>query len=172
MVEAVIAVLDQIIPETEDETVAVTVQIVNIEKVVTEEEKTVLDALPVKEQMLVLLASIGHKEAIDAVLTDTEAELTILEEAKIMIENVSERIANMTEEEQTAFEEMLLESFPVVELELEDGTKCQYFAIELLCEQDGEQIIERFGFRCDEETESWIFMKLEAVVAPVEDTAA
>ncbi len=172
MIEAVIAVLDQIIPETEDETEVITVQIVNIEKVVTEEEKAVLDTLSVKEQMLVLLSSIGHKEAVEAVLNDEESELTISEEAQNMMTAIEQRIAAMTEEEKTAFETMLLESFPVVEIELEDGTKCQYFAIELLREQDGEQIIERFGFRYDDETEGWIFMKLEAVAAPVEDIAA
>ncbi len=78
----------------------------------------------------------------------------------------------VTEEEKAAFEKMLFESFPVVEIWLEVGTKCRFFAIEMLREQDGEQIIERFGFCYDEETESWIFMKLETMIAPAEDTAA
>ena len=82
-----------------------------------------------------------------------------------MMTAVTERLEQMTEEEKKTFEEMLLMSFPVVEVELEDGTKKQYFVIELVIEQNGVSHVERYGFLFDEESESWIFDKLEADVA-------
>ena len=91
----------------------------------------------------------------------------IKEEYSLAVDTISKefRLEQMTEEEKKTFEEMLLMSFPVVEVELEDGTKKQYFVIELVIEQNGVSHVERYGFLFDEESESWIFDKLEADVA-------
>ena len=164
MVETMVAVLEAIEEADEETGVETKVEIANIEKVVTEEEKEIMDTLPVKEQILIMLAAIGHKEAVEAVLGDEESGITISEEAQTMLTAVTERLEKMTGEEKAAFEEMLLASFPVQEIELEDGTKQLYFVVELVVTKGEETQLERYGFCYDEETESWIFTELTAVL--------
>ena len=119
-----------------------------------------------------MLAAIGHKEAVDAVLSNPENELIISEEAQTMIETVTERLAAMTEEERKEFEMMLLENFPVEEIELEDGTKQKFFVIELIITREEQSHVEYYGFRYEEETESWIFTELKTAEAAVEQAEA
>jgi len=160
MVETIVAVLERIELTKEETGVKTTVEIANMDNIVTSEEKEVLDTLPVKEQILIVLTALGHKEAVETMLNDTESSLVISNEAQTVLTSVTERLEKMTEEEQKAYEEILLEHFPVEEIELEDGGKQQYFAIELVITQDETTHIERYGFRCDKESETWIFSEL------------
>ena len=74
----------------------------------------------------------------------------ITERLRAIADDMDAKKREMTEEEKTAFGEMLLMSFPVEEIELEDGTKQQYFVIELIITTEEETHVERYGFRYDE----------------------
>ncbi|MBQ2955012.1 MAG: hypothetical protein IJE08_00975, partial [Clostridia bacterium] len=163
MVETMITVIEQIEAATESEDVKTTVEIVNIEKVVTEEEKAVLDTLPATEQMLVLLSAIGHAEAVESVLNASDTETVISEEAQETMTAITERVEKMDEDERKEFEAVLMDNFPVEEVVTEDGKVYQYFVIELVITRGEEIQIERYGFRYDEETETWIFADMEAL---------
>ena len=66
MVETLVTVVDTIAKED----ASASIQIVNVECVVTTEEKQALDTLPVKEQILTFLSVIGFEEQVDVALGD------------------------------------------------------------------------------------------------------
>ena len=154
MAETLVTVIDAI--EQENEGASVSISIVNVEKVVTAEEKAELDALPAKEQILVLLSAIGYDTEVQAALSSMDMELST--EAIALTQAIQERIATASDEEKAAFEALLLECFPV-ETVMIDGEPVDYFIIELQVEVDGEIHFERYGFHFDENGE-WIFARL------------
>lgn len=154
MAETLVTVIDAI--EQENEGASVSISIVNVEKVVTAEEKAELDALPAKEQILVLLSAIGYDTEVQAALSSMDMELST--EAIALTQAIQERIATASDEEKAAFEALLLECFPL-ETVMIDGEPVDYFVIELQVEVDGEIHFERYGFRFDENGE-WIFARL------------
>ena len=154
MAETLVTVIDAI--ERENEGASVSIAIVNVEKVVTAEEKAELDALPAREQILVLLSAIGYDTEVQAALSSMDMELST--EAIALTQAIQERIATASDEEKAAFEALLLECFPV-ETVMIDGEPVDYFVIELQVEVDGEIHFERYGFRFDENGE-WIFARL------------
>lgn len=154
MAETLVTAIDVI--EQENEGASVSISIVNVEKVVTAEEKAELDALPAKEQILVLLSAIGYDTEVQAALSSMDMELST--EAIALTQAIQERIATASDEEKAAFEALLLECFPV-ETVMIDGEPVDYFVIELQVEADGEIHFERYGFRFDENGE-WIFALL------------
>lgn len=154
MAETLVTVIDAI--ERENEGASVSISIVNVEKVVTAEEKAELDALPAKEQILVLLSAIGYDTEVQAALSSMDMELSA--EAVALTQAIQERIATASDEEKAAFEALLLECFPV-ETVMIDGEPVDYFVIELQVDVDGEIHFERYGFRFDENGE-WIFARL------------
>ena len=154
MAETLVTAIDAI--EQENEGASVSISIVNVEKVVTAEEKAELDALPAKEQILVLLSAIGYDTEVQAALSSMDMELST--EAIALTQAIQERIATASDEEKAAFEALLLECFPV-ETVMIDGEPVDYFVIELQVEADGEIHFERYGFRFDENGE-WIFARL------------
>lgn len=154
MAETLVTAIDAI--EQENEGASVSISIVNVEKVVTAEEKAELDALPAKEQILVLLSAIGYDTEVQAALSSMDMELST--EAIALTQAIQERIATASDEEKAAFEALLLECFPV-ETVMIDGEPVDYFVIELQVEVDGEIHFERYGFRFDENGE-WIFARL------------
>lgn len=154
MAETLVTVIDAI--EQENEGASVSISIVNVEKVVTAEEKAELDALPAKEQILVLLSAIGYDTEVQVALSSMDMELST--EAIALTQAIQERIATASDEEKAAFEALLLECFPV-ETVMIDGEPVDYFVIELQVEVDGEIHFERYGFRFDENGE-WIFARL------------
>ena len=154
MAETLVTAIDVI--EQENEGASVSISIVNVEKVVTAEEKAELDALPAKEQILVLLSAIGYDTEVQAALSSMDMELST--EAIALTQAIQERIATASDEEKAAFEALLLECFPV-ETVMIDGEPVDYFVIELQVEVDGEIHFERYGFRFDENGE-WIFARL------------
>ena len=154
MAETLVTAIDAI--EQENEGASVSISIVNVEKVVTAEEKAELDALPAKEQILLLLSAIGYDTEVQAALSSMDMELST--EAIALTQAIQERIATASDEEKAAFEALLLECFPV-ETVMIDGEPVDYFVIELQVEVDGEIHFERYGFRFDENGE-WIFARL------------
>lgn len=154
MAETLVTAIDAI--EQENEGASVSIAIVNVEKVVTAEEKAELDALPAKEQILVLLSAIGYDTEVQAALSSMDMELST--EAIALTQAIQERIATASDEEKAAFEALLLECFPV-ETVMIDGEPVDYFVIELQVDVDGEIHFERYGFRFDENGE-WIFARL------------
>ena len=158
MTDSLLLLIDEIEAVYED---AVSIGLVGSELVMTEEELERMHLLPVKEQMLVLLSAVGFREAVEAVIDDPQASLSISEEAQALMEETALRQEEMTEEEQAAFEETLLGHFPVDEVGLEDGTVYRLFAVRVLLSQDDEAHIERYVFRCDDEETGWYFTGLE-----------
>ena len=152
MVETLVTVVDTIAKED----ASASIQIVNVERVVTTEEKQALDTLPVKEQILTFLSVIGFEEQVDAALETTGEALS--ESAQALKAQIQERIAAMSEEEYAAFEEALLTSFPQQTVEV-DGVEYTFFVIELEVRVGDTVRIERYGFR--QEDEAWIFTRLE-----------
>ena len=152
MVETLVTVVDTIAKED----ASASIQIANVERVVTTEEKQALDTLPVKEQILTFLSVIGFEEQVDAALETTGEALS--ESAQALKAQIQERIAAMSEEEYAAFEEALLTSFPQQTVEV-DGVEYTFFVIELEVRVGDTVRIERYGFR--QEDEAWIFTRLE-----------
>ena len=157
MVEALATVVDAIAAEEE----TATVQIANVERVVTAEEKEALDALPVKEQLFTFLSVIGFEEQVDKTLSTSGEALS--EPAQALKAQIQERVAAMTQQERAAFEETLLSSFPQEVIEL-DGVEYTFFVLELEVRVGDTVRIERYGFRL--EGEEWIFTRLEVADQP------
>jgi len=162
---SMIAVLDEIETADEAEGTETTVEIVHMEKFVSEEEAAILETLPVKEQMLIMLSAIGHQAAVEDMLSDEENELTLSQEALSLMEAAAARLQQMTDEEKAEFDRMLGEHFPIEETETEDGLKERFFTIGLLISRDEQTHIEYFRFRCDEETGAWFFDSVAAMNA-------
>ena len=152
MVETLVTVVDTIAKED----ASASIQIANVERVVTTEEKQALDTLPVKEQILTFLSVIGFEEQVDVALETTGEALS--ESAQALKAQIQERIAAMSEEEYAAFEQALLTSFPQQTVEV-DGVEYTFFVIELEVRVGDTVRIERYGFR--QEDEAWIFTRLE-----------
>ena len=154
MVDAMLTVMNAI--ATESKTGTVQVQIVNFDKILTAEENIAITQLKPQEQLLTFLAVIGiQPEASDAL---TQAQKDMSEESIAIQEQIKQRIATMSEAERTAFEDALMEYFPMETVTI-DGQEYTWFTIDLEVNVDGVIRIERYGFRL--EGESWIFAKLE-----------
>ena len=153
MAVALATVVEQI---EQDSGAGVEIKIVNAEKVFTLEEKAMLDVLPVREQMLILLTAVGYGDEVEYALTSME--MTLSDDARQLSEQIQQRVNNATEEEKAALEQMMLECFPVETVEI-DGVAYDYFVIELQIVKDDQKYIERYGFRYNEDGE-WIFTRL------------
>ena len=157
MVEALATVVDSIAAEEE----GASIQIANVERVVTAEEKAALEALPAKEQIFTFLSVIGFEAQVDETLAGAGAALS--EPAQALKAQIQERVAAMTEEDRAAFEEALLTSFPQETIEL-DGVEYTFFVLELEVRVGDSVRVERYGFRL--EGDAWIFTRLEVADPP------
>ena len=137
------------------ETEKAQVNIANVEKIVTPEEKAALDQLPLREQMLTVLCAIGFEQQVTEALAAEGVSLS--EEAEALKERILARIDAMSEEEAAAFRQMLEENFPVETVEM-DGVEYRFFVFEVEIETEEGLRSERYGFR--EEDGAWIFVKL------------
>ena len=151
MVEALVTVAESIQAEE-----GATVQISNVESVITAQESQALSALPAKEQILTFLSVVGFEQQVEQALTTTGEALS--EPAQALKAQIQERIVSMSEEEYAAFEEALLANFPQQTVEV-DGVEYTFFVIELEVRVGDAVRIERYGFRL--EGEAWIFTRLE-----------
>ena len=129
--------------------------IVNVEKLVTNEEKAALEQLPLREQMLTALCAIGFESQVKEALAEEGVSLS--PEAEALKEQLLACIAAMDEEETAAFQQMLEENFPVETVEM-DGVEYRFFVLEVAIETEKGARSERYGFR--EEEGAWIFVKL------------
>ena len=152
MVETMMTVADAL--ETESE--PVTIQIVNIEKVITTEEKEVLEQLPVKEQLLTFLSVIGFEAQVNQAMEASESSFSL--EAEALKAQIQTRIESMDEAARAEFETALLESFPQ-EVVVIDGVEYNFFVLEIEVRVGDSIRYERYGFR--REGDEWIFTRLE-----------
>ena len=150
------------IPENQEKTAQQTsVRIAHIEKIATQEETQILQQLPMTEQMLVIVCALGEGKALQQTLLPDRAQLG--EQAEELIGAISERIQQMNDQEQAAFQQMLRETFSVEKIE-RDGVVEEYFVLELLIYADGMERVERYGFRFD--GEKWLITRMEDGAAP------
>ena len=152
MVETMMTVADAL--ETESE--PVTIQIVNIEKVITTKEKEVLEQLPVKEQLLTFLSVIGFEAQVNQAMEASESSFSL--EAEALKAQIQTRIESMDEAARAEFETALLESFPQ-EVVVIDGVEYNFFVLEIEVRVGDSIRYERYGFR--REGDEWIFTRLE-----------
>ena len=129
--------------------------IVNVEKLITHEEKAALDQLSLKEQMMTVLCAIGFESQVQEALAAEGTSLSA--EAETLKEQILTRISAMDEEETAAFAQILEENFPVETVEV-DGVEYRFFVLEVEIETEEGAQSERYGFR--EEDGAWIFVKL------------
>lgn len=152
LVEAISAVAE----ELESQGANVQVQLANVDKVVTTEEKAKLEVLPLKEQMFTMLSVIGFEDVVSRTLEAEGEELSV--EAQALKGEIQARVAAMTQEEYAAFEAMLLENFPQ-ETVVIDGVEYTFFTLELEVREGDTVRYERYGFRL--EGDEWILTRLE-----------
>lgn len=152
MVDAMLTVVNTIVTERE----AAQVQIVNFDKILTAEENTAITQMKPQEQLLTFLAVVGIQPQASDALSQVQENMS--EETSAIQEQIKQRIATMSEAERTAFEDALMEYFPMETVTI-DGQEYTWFTIDLEVNVDGVIRIERYGFRL--EGESWIFAKLE-----------
>lgn len=131
-------------------------EIVNMEKVVTAEEKAALDQLSMKERMLTFLSVIGFEEQVNRTLAERNEALS--DEAQALKEQMQARIAGMSAEERAAFEALLMECFPQERIAV-DGEEQIFFVLEIEVRAGENVSRERYGFRA--EGEDWFFIRLE-----------
>lgn len=158
MVQTLMAVVES----AEQQGEQVSIEIVGAAEIMEAEEHAQLKALPVQEQILVTLSSIGFDEVVEAAAA--AMNLTLSGEAQALREQINARISSLTQEESEQLQEKLTAYFPVEEITA-NGETYAYFVIELRIEVDGAARIERYGFRLDDETGEWIFVSLSTLEA-------
>ena len=163
LVETLIAVAELV----EQEGAEVHIEVVGAAEVMPEEEHQQLKALPVQEQLLITLSSIGFDEVVESAAASMN--LTLSDDAQALRTQINTRMENLTPEETVELQEKLSTYFPVQQVRSGDGQVHAYFILELSIEVDGVARIERYGFRLDEETGEWIFVPLtdEELLEPV-----
>lgn len=134
----------------------VVVNIVNLEKIATQQEMEALRALSITDQMLVLVSAMGYGSEVAA--AQLAGSVHISSEANALIASMAQRIQTMSQDERAAFEQVLKESFAVERVQ-KDGVWQEYFVIELMVTVDGVSRVERYGFRFD--GKAWEFTLLE-----------
>ena len=152
MVETMMTVADALEAETE----AATVQIVNVEKVLTAKEREALERLSVKEQMLTFLSVIGFEAQVNAAMEASESNFS--PEAEALKTQIQTRIETMDEAAREEFEAALRESFPQ-EVVVIDGVEYNFFVLEIEVRVGDSVRYERYSFR--REGDEWIFTRLE-----------
>ena len=166
LVETLIAVAELV----EQEGAEVHIEVVGAAEVMPEEEHQQLKALPVQEQLLITLSSIGFDEVVESAAASMN--LTLSDDAQALRTQINTRMENLTPEETVELQEKLATYFPVQQVRSGDGQVHTYFILELSIEVDGVARIERYGFRLDEETGEWIFVPLtdEELLKPVAES--
>ncbi|MGN0776278.1 MAG: hypothetical protein ACI4MM_06330 [Candidatus Ventricola sp.] len=157
---AMIEKLAETVAEAEASGKEVNIEVVGAQQVMTETEYTQLKTLPVQEQILVTLASIGFEDVVSAAV-ETMNNVELSQEAQSLMETVSTRLNAASAEDRAQMEEKLAEYFPMREIEV-DGVTYPYFVMELQIEVDGVMTVQRYGFRMDENGE-WIFVMLSEI---------
>ncbi len=141
----------------------VSVEIVGADKILTKEEMTRFNKLPVKDRMMVLLNALGLSDAID----DASKE-GMSAEAKALTDDISKRLEEMTEDEKQALLGQIAKFFPQSKVTV-DGKEYDAFSIELLVTRDGKEEHDRYTFYND--GTQWLLYGIEVGV-PASTTEA
>lgn len=160
--QPMVQMLMAVVESAEQQGAQVSIEIVGAAEIMEAEEHAQLKTLPVQEQILVTLSSIGFDEVVEAAAA--AMNLTLSGEAQALREQINARISSLTQEESEQLQEKLTAYFPVEEITA-NGETYAYFVIELRIEVDGAARIERYGFRLDDETGEWIFVSLSTLEA-------
>ena len=159
MVETLVTVIETIETEAAAEGKTVEISIVNVDKVLVEEEHEVMTQLKVVEQMMVMLKVMGFEAEVESALTEMEMELS--EEAIALGEEIAKRIAEMTEEELAEFQALIAEMFEAL-TETEDGEEKEII-FQLKVEIDGVETYEAYSFKMVED--QWVLTKVSLQAA-------
>ncbi len=130
------------------------VTVVNLDLMLDDQEMSALEQLPVKDQLLVVFAAIGHSDIIP------QNELS--DQASALVQRITQRIARMNASEKAAFETLLAEAFPVETVQI-DGKSYDFFVIDLEIVQNGAIKMERYGFRQAEDGQ-WVLTQINSGV--------
>lgn len=160
-----VSTLVESIAAVEEEGSVVTIEVVGAQEVFTEEEHEQLKELPVAEQILVTLSTIGFSDVVEAAMTSMN--VTLSDNAAQLVTKANETMSQMPEEERKAMQETIEKNFPKTQVQI-DGVVYDYFILNLEIVVDGVARIESYGFRFDEELGQWIFVKMDTL--DVEET--
>ncbi len=128
------------------------VRLLHIEKILTDEEWQQASGLPLKEQMAVLLAAIGHEDALQT--------LEISDATRALMASAAARIGSLPEQEQATFRETIARLFQEEE-KMIDGATAKCFALEVLLELNGKTYVERYSFRYDADSAEWTLYQVD-----------
>lgn len=122
------------------------VRIVNADKVLAGAEYKALESLSPDEGILVVLSLLGHLNEVNVATDDLDFKLS--EDAQILIDAITARIADMDETARAEFTALLAEAFPVFTT---DGDVEQTeISIEIKLREDNSYRLERYTFRCED----------------------
>lgn len=155
-----VSTLVESIAAVEEEGSVVTIEVVGAQEVFTEEEHEQLKELPVAEQILVTLSTIGFSDVVEAAMTSMN--VTLSDNAAQLVTRANETMSQMPEEERKAMQEAIEKNFPKTQVQI-DGVVYDYFILNLEIVVDGVARIESYGFRFDEELGQWIFVKMDTL---------
>ena len=148
--------LEELVEAVRKEGSAVSIEVIGADAVMTEAECRRLRALPVSEQLMVTLASIGLEDAIGAAARSQGVSLS--GEASGLIAEIMERRSALPEEERLSVRERLRELFPVRKV-MVDGVRCTCCVIDLCIAVDGVERVEQYAVGLDADG-LWIFIRL------------
>lgn len=140
-----------------DEYIRVRVPIELLKEVTDESTYEQITQLPVHEQIVVLLA----------VLNENDVEITISEEAKVIVENVVRSIDSLDTDSTAAFQQMLDAAFPKQEVAMGNKEYVCYL-IPLYVTIDDVTQVKYYAFCLDKPTGKWMFTVIEEGMDVVE----
>ena len=155
-----ISTLVESVAAAEEEGSVVTIEVVGAQEVFTEEDHEQLKELPVAEQILVTLSTIGFGDVVEAAMASMN--VTLSENAAQLVTKANETMSQMPEEERKVMQETIEKNFPKTQVQI-DGVVYDYFILNLEIVVDGVARIESYGFRFDEELGQWIFVKMDTL---------
>ena len=135
----------------------VTVEIPNIDQVLTPEELEKFNKLNVQERLMVALVALGFRDVLDAALADDPNLLS--PDALALVESIKARLDAMTPDEQAKLAALLPTLFAQEKVEI-DGVEYDCFCIDLVIAREGKKEYQRFAFRQDE-AGKWILCQIK-----------
>ena len=143
---------------------SVTVEIPNIDKVLTADEMKAFNALTVRERLMVALSALGFHDMVEEAAAQNPDLLS--DEALKLVNDIAARLSALSEKELSAMAQLLAQVFPKETLFV-DGQPYTCFNVDLVIDRDGQKSYERYTFRQD--GESWVLAKVKVgVYKPVE----
>ena len=144
-----------------EEGAEVAVEVVGAKAVFDEAAYKTLKTLQAQEQILVTLFAVGFEDVVDTALEAMGIKLSA--DAAAMMLTTQAAQALMSQEERDALRAAIEENFPRLQAEV-DGVLCEYFIVNVEIVVDGVKRTESYGFRFDETTNQWIFVKMDTLI--------